>query len=1633
MRYLKNDLKDISILTDCRAKMISESEYFDDLSWYILNKYFDENKNTFLVKHLIDTYNDFILQKIDQIIDGFNTIEMHNQYLPEIDDFMFNIKIKVSNPVMTKPTVYEKDGSTKIMTPSDARARNFTYAGLLYVDIDIHARTYNPDTKEFMLSFKTINGLSIGKVPIMVRSTYCVLNTLTQKRNDMDECIHDYGGYFIVNGNEKVVISQDRIAENKTYVFLNTKATTFSHIVEIRSVQDGAFSVPKITSVKLSSKANKHGRYMKVNIQHIKHDIPIFILFRALGIESDKDIMDHICLGSAKSESNLYIVNELIGSVDDGNFIFGQNDAHHYLLRYLNVNGHPREFMANTQYKRNLLQNVLRNEFLPHVGQDLGKKALYLGYMINKLIKCYLGKLPLDDRDSYINKRVDTPGILMANLFRMYYGKLIKDMRNMVQKEINNGSWKATNNLINVINKVNVSKIFKSTIIESGLKYGLSTGNWGIKSNKTKQGVAQILNRMTYNATISHLRRVNTPIEKSVKLVQPRKLHATQWGVFCPCETPEGTSVGLVKNLAMMTYITSSSCSVNVRDRLGDMGVVFTCNPLKASGKTFIFVNEDIVGYHDNPANLVGELRSLKMHGGINIFTSISWKHNVKEVHICTEGGRCVRPLFTITKNRANVHDIADAVLHKQMSWNEIVLSGAVEYVDVDETNSMMLAMTHINVVEANAKNIEYTHLEMHPSLVLGVLAGSIPFSDHNQAPRNTYQCLWEHEHVLMADGSRKEIKDVCIGDSIVTFDPQTMQPSYTHVINQYVRSTDKEIVKIVTETGREIIVTYDHLFMTNKGWLPAHRLMEDDVRVAVYNEWSTQTQFMLFQRVIAITQEVNCMIADITTESDNHSFIGGRGGFAVHNSAMGKQAIGLYSTNFRNRYDSVGHTLNYPQKPLVYTRTSKIVNVDKMPCGINAIVAIATYTGFNQEDSLIMNKSSIDRGMFQSTVYRTFKDQNDKNHSTGEEEVYCNPENMPVKQLKPYNYSKLDSNGFVPENTCVNNTDIIIGKCIPKLNKDMSVPLKNNETCFVDRNCIEDKYFTNTNGDGYTFSKVRTRSDCIPTIGDKFSSRMGQKGIVGMVYRQEDMPFTKDGLVPDIIMNPHAVPSRMTIGQLMECIMGKSCVMKGTRGDGTPFTGVKVEELADILESCGLERYGNEIMYNGFTGDMIETEIFMGPTYYQRLKHLVQDKVHCLTPDHEVLTDSGWKFFEELNDVDKVATLQEGKLVYNVPTARLWFPNYNGKVYDIQNQAIDLKVTMNHQMFVATKQNDYNLITAENIVGKHVYYKKDAEWSKPDYQFSLPSIVVTNTDAWIQFIGLWIVGGWTTVCGVKVLGYQMSVYHTVADVITKLGYDSKCTYENSIFTIIDLPLYEYMSLLTTRRLPSWIWELSQSQAQTLINAMLVMNNNDMISFNTVFDGLADDLTRLCLHAGWSGSKFVYQYNGDTCYCVHINKTSAENKPFVTTCGAIYDYSGPVWCLQVPDQVFYVRRNGKPVWTGNSRSNNGPVVMMTRQPTEGRARNGGLRLGEMEVECQWAHGCMQFTKECFMDCSDNFRMFICEQCGMAATAANPEKNIWLCKSCKNTTAFREIRIPYACKLLFQEVQAMNVAVRFAIE
>ena len=1498
---------------------------FSNHCWDVLDIYFQkggspESSNP-LVKHQIDSYNKFIDNTLGQIIGGFNPIKVKiTNQKAELPDNTYNISINILQPSIVKPNYQLPDGTQNIMTPYIARMNNMTYSSGIYVNVHISTEITNKNgmTEKFD---KTVNGVYIGKIPIMVRSKLCVLSQMQGIcEENKNECIYDFGGYFIVNGNEKVLISQDRINENKVLVF-HPNNNAEGLYAEIRSMCDSSYLPPKTTCLNMSGKLNHMGRIIRINTSFIRSEIPIFVIFRALGIISDREIINHIVYDT-DSEKNQRIINELMACCEDACDINTQEQAENTLIKIMiGIN-------KNNDHETNKAQlhNNLMNDFLPHVGKSYRRKALYVGYIIRKMIRIYLGYDTYDNRDSYINKRVDTPGVLMSNLFRQCYGKMTKELKIAIEKELNLWRGNANIPISNIISDISIHRFFKQSLLDSWIRYSLSTGNWGIKSIGTfqniKQGVSQVLNRMSYASTLSHLRRINTAMEKNGKLVQPRKLDNSQIGMICPAETPEGSSVGLVKNMALSTNISISMNSIHIRRILVNLGVVVyddsynMSNPEKSpidylknmgsEDSVYIMVNGDIIGYYKEPSKLYLTLKHYKRSGIIYPMTSIVWNIQKSCIIISTEAGRMYRPLYIVDiepGTNKRVLRIERILKRKNISWKEYIADkhfdyfivpnevsknqddpesyldeeGFIEYMDCDEINSAMIATFPIDLeegIKGTALPPFYTHCEIHPSLINGILGVNIPFSDHNQSPRNCYQC------------------------------------------------------------------------------------------------------------------------------------------------AMGKQALGVYMSNFNKRIDTMGNILNYPQKSLVYTKLSKYTMAHKLPSGVNAIVAIMTHTGFNQEDSIMVNQSALDRGLFTSTYYKAMRDVCNKNHSTGEEELFTNPTN--ISSQKPYSYEKLNDDGFVSKNTYVNGNDVIVGKVMPKkangviTYQDSSLTMKANDDGYIDMN------YNGINSEGYKFCKVRIRKNRKPEIGDKCASCSAQKGTIGMIYRHQDMPFTKDGIVPDIIMNPHAIPSRMTIAQLMESIMGKACCHIGAFGDSTPYTDCSVEGITKVLEMSGMEKYGNEILYNGRTGEQIHTDIFIGPTYYQRLKHMVSDKIHCLTEDHEVLTSDGWKFINNITTDDKVAVLKDDRqLVYENPMEVHKYPEYSGTMYNISNSQIDLNVTKEHRMYVKYETNNnksYKLDKAVDIIGKYVRYKKDCVWDALDYQFIIPgSNKEINMEAWLQFFGRWIASD----CDNKVL-YQFGSHNNTED--TKNITEYLC---NNMYT-------------DTLCMPEWVWRLSSKQVKILMKSMIATNielghskyDNMLCS---KYESLVDDMMRLCIHAGWSGIKSIYK---DKTWKITIIKK--KNNPYANAndsrkekqhCERVYNYNGPVYCISVSSEVFMVRRNGKSVWTGNSRGSNGPIVMLTRQPSEGRARSGGLRLGEMERDCFIAHGTSNFLAERMLHVSDNYRVFICKKCGMHANV-NTEKSIYSCKYCKNNTDIAQVRMPYAFKLLNQELYTMNIMMRY---
>ncbi|CAI5757533.1 unnamed protein product [Candida verbasci] len=1094
--------------------------------WAVINSFFSEKG---LVSQQLSSFDEFIESTIQELVweDSHLILDQPAQHTSDNDNMNKRYEITFGKIYISKPSQTEGDGTTHPMYPQEARLRNLTYSSPLYVDMTKKVFQSNDNNKndnnELDWEEITLDGVQeketkvfLGKVPMMLRSKFCMLKELTeQSMYELKECPFDMGGYFVINGSEKVLIAQERSAANIVQVFKKAAPSPISHVAEIRSAIEKGSRLISSMQIKLYGRDEKgvSGRTIKATLPYIKEDIPIVIVFRALGVVPDGDILEHICY----DDRDWQMMEMLKPCVEEGFVIQDREVALDFIGR--------RGVLGIRREKRiHYAKDILQKELLPNITQEEGfetKKAFFLGYMVNRLLLCALERKEPDDRDHFGKKRLDLAGPLLANLFRILFKKLTKDIYNYMQRCVENDK------------EFNLTLAVKSQTITDGLRYSLATGNWGEqkKAMSSRAGVSQVLNRYTYSSALSHLRRTNTPIGRDGKIAKPRQLHNTHWGLVCPAETPEGQACGLVKNLSLMSCISVGTQSEPIVSFLQDYGLETLENVSPKDLRddinnpeneiTKIFINGVWVGISREAQQLDGYMRELRRTSEFSPEVSLIRDIRDKELRIFTDAGRVYRPLFIVnndptspnhgelvlTKDKVqdlinSTNDGLDDEERLHYGWTQLVKDGIIEYVDAEEEETLMIAMTPDDLIKTNmsetqqqdlqlqeqeldpAKRIKpttsskthtFTHCEIHPSMILGVAASIIPFPDHNQSPRNTYQ------------------------------------------------------------------------------------------------------------------------------------------------SAMGKQAMGVFLTNYSVRMDTMANILYYPQKPLGTTRAMEYLKFRELPAGQNAIVAIACYSGYNQEDSMIMNQSSIDRGLFRSLFFRSYMDL-EKRQGMKALETFEKPSRSDTLRLKHGTYEKLDDDGLIAPGVRVSGEDIIIGKTTPippdteelgqrtqyHTKRDASTPLRSTESGIVDQVLLT------TNGDGAKFVKVRMRTTKVPQIGDKFASRHGQKGTIGVTYRHEDMPFTSEGIVPDLIINPHAIPSRMTVAHLIECLLSKVSSLSGLEGDASPFTDVTAEQISKLLREHGYQSRGFEVMYNGHTGKKLMAQIFFGPTYYQRLRHMVDDKIHA-------------------------------------------------------------------------------------------------------------------------------------------------------------------------------------------------------------------------------------------------------------------------------------------------------------------------------------------------------------------------------------------------------------------------------------
>ena len=1477
--YIENKLNEIEEMFD-----IKNNPYIED-PWTIIESYFGDQHLERLVRHQLESYNNFVGYQIIKTIEMFNPVQIksENDFDEKSGHYSLEMFITFDNFHIYRPQIHENNGAIKLMFPQEARLRNFTYASSMTVDINIkYVIRDGVNLENVKTLYKTLPKIHIGKLPIMLKSNICVLNQYKYvDTKHTGECKYDAGGYFIINGSEKTVLGQERAAENRVYCFnISKNDTKYSWKAEIKSVPDFKCISPKQINMMVSSKNNGFGFPISLQIPRIKQPIPLFIVFRALGVISDEEICEYIMLNLNK---NKQILENLQASIIEANKYITYDEAIKYITNYVSYTPINMDKETGALKKHQFTLEVLQNDLFPHC-QNVQQKIYLLGYMANKLSRAKFELIPGDDRDSYLNKRIDLTGTSLNNLFRNYFNKLVKDMEKQVIKEINNGSWRSKEEYLNIINLTNIYKIIKSTTIENGFKRALATGDFGIKhTNSNKVGVAQVLNRLTYVASLSHLRRVSTPTDKSGKLVPPRKLHNTSWGFLCCAEcfdpkTPilmwDGTiklaedikiNDVLIDDLGNSTIVRSICEGLkNMYDIIPDKDnfmkhrvtdnhiltlkirshkvirkstqldrnythiveylnrekIIFERKCFKSLEEAEKFVNSfeddntiDItiekyltlkqrtkdklvlfktegINWTKKDVDMDPYLLGMWLGDGLSDGTGFKktdfetlayWeKWSEENGAIMLKGSRYKFSLVSKKNKEASnqglCNRVEEAPLKKYLRKYNLLKNKHIpnDYLTNDrETRLKVLAglidtdgsvraegrEIRISQGPANYRIIEdaYT-LAMSLGFSCGVKEARSQWTDEKSGEKkfSTYKELtitghkiceiptllprkklvsienktqilrsrsfmcskfklvetgigpyvgWQlhdkrgrfilkdglavhntpegasvgivknmsymahitihsnsnslYEYVAPYITSLDKLKPTDLYDKVKVFingawigiseDAYTLytllkEMKYKGIINIYtsiIFDYKLQEIRICNDSGRVIRpvlrVKDNNILLTNKiiDDLKKQNMCWDDLLTNCKNSESvieyidaeeqsfsliaTKPKDIIESKGDTFYKFTHCEIHPSTIFGVVASCIP----FPDHNqsprntyqSAQQKQAMGVYATNYNERMDKTSYVMTYPTRPLVDTRIMNMIKINEIPSGCNINVAIMTHTGYNQEDSVLINKGSIDRGLFQITIYHTEKDE-DKQKINGDEEIRCKPDPSKTKGMKFGNYNKVNSKGLVPENTLVENRDIIIAKVTPiKENRndhtkvikyeDGSKQYKTVEETYIDKNYID------RNGDGYSFAKVRLRSLRKPVIGDKFSSRHGQKGTVGNIIPEEDMPFTKDGVRPDIIINPHAIPSRMTIGQLKETLLGKVLVELGLFGDGTSFGNIDINTLSEKLLELGYEAHGNELLYNGLNGEQIECNVFMGPVFYQRLKHMVNDKQH--------------------------------------------------------------------------------------------------------------------------------------------------------------------------------------------------------------------------------------------------------------------------------------------------------------------------------------------------------------------------------------------------------------------------------------
>lgn len=1041
----------------------TEDEHFS-----IIEKFFTEKGP---VLHQFESYEHMVHHTIQKIFDECTSISIETKNTA--------YKATFGQVYFEKASITDENRVLRYITPNEARLRDLTYDSPVFVDIK----------EEFWEKGEKVNQLNHPKVfmlrmPTMVRSSRCNLYGLSMKEcMEQGECENDPGGYFIVNGKERALICQERLNYNQVYLF-ESNSDKYPHIAEIRSMSEETCH-----SVLLKAIIDKDFRNCCFSLPYMSKEVLAGTVFKALGFTNEQ-IYELI---NPYSKEEVKLTERLIRE----SMIYNTKEK---AIKYISKSSIQKVEDSEERRIHYTIQ-VIENELFPHMGISTNlEKGILLGTMINKLFRVCLGKRTNEDRDNVSIKRIEGPGVLLSDLFRMCLKRYCDNLKKYLEKRqdiitaisrtnsittaikspmcfvkgtlvsLSNGTSLPIESLQDIGNNVlgwnkdtgllkpsiqthffnqgeketiiltfedgrtiqctpdhkllifenkkpiwveacsisngsqvfchdkelslkliklldirpgNTQTVYDITVedthsfLANGIVSSNCTGNWTAQKNTyVRTGVSQIMSRLTYPATISHLRRIVIPIGKEGKNVKIRQVHPTQCFFVDIIESPEGKGIGIIKNFSLLAKLSVGCNSILVRKLVEECDhFLLTQTYFEIKDPIMIYLNGTLIGITDHPDEYYQQLKNLKfVQNVLSDQVSFTMDKDEHEIRIFSDHGRFMRPLLTIENN--------ELLLTKKdlvKSWCQMLEDDIIRYVDSNEVENSLIAMFPSNVLEYS--NQTYHYCELHPSTMLGACSAVIPYGEHNQ-------CIFKNEPVYLADGTTKPICDIIVGDEVITFDPETQKQTTAMVSHTYANKTNKKMYELTTINGRHIQATYDHQFMTSEGWKRVEDIIENesligismepkvnttsDISVLVYYEYMKYIEFnknlvkfdewkqkviikesTIFMPIVSKKISLENEICDITIDSPNQSFICGDH-FCVHNcprlvyeASMLKQALGVYALSYKNRFDTISHVMQYPQKPLVETKYNKMLHYDEMLTGFNPIVAVACYTGW--------------------------------------------------------------------------------------------------------------------------------------------------------------------------------------------------------------------------------------------------------------------------------------------------------------------------------------------------------------------------------------------------------------------------------------------------------------------------------------------------------------------------------------------------------------------------------------------------------------------------------------------------------------------------------------------------------------